>query len=144
MTKKTILVVDDDLSILSLMRYRLELWGYVVVKAETGISAIEEVLKSSKGESPPIQLVLLDLGLGSTSGFEILTEIKNIQATLPVIMVTGSHSNEEAAEAIQLGAYDYVTKPVDPNKLLTIMHRWMMPEEAGAEANTARPDDEDR
>ncbi len=113
MINKTILIVDDDLSILSLMRYRLELWGYTVIKAETGIGAIGEILKASKGESPPIQLVLLDLRLGDMSGFEILVEMRKLQASLPVIMVTGSHSQEEAAQAILLGAYDYVTKPVD-------------------------------
>lgn len=81
--------------------------GYDVYKAENGPSAIQMVK-----EIKP-QLVLLDIMMPGMNGIDTLKEIKKIDPDVPVIMVTGVTDEEIAKSAIEQGAYDYVSKPID-------------------------------
>jgi DNA-binding NtrC family response regulator len=80
--------------------------------ATEGITAVNAIL----GE--PFDCVILDLKLGSDSGLDVLKKIKNINSNLPVILITGFGTINTAVQAIKDGAYDYIEKPVNFNKLL--------------------------
>ena len=107
-TPKTLLVVDDDKAILQIMKTMLESDGFSVILCQNGREAIDALRRVK------ISAVLLDLHLLTPDdGFEVLSKIKSIEPEIPVIMVTGSHDEAEARRAFELGAWDYLTKPVD-------------------------------
>ena len=112
---KKILIVDDDEAILRMMKRRLEQDGYVVATETSGPAAVAAA-KNSK-----FLAVLLDLHMEGMDGFEILRRLREARPTLPVIMVTGSHDEEEARRTFDLGAWDYVTKPIDFNYLKNVL-----------------------
>ena len=112
---KIILVVDDEPAISRLMKDQLEANGYAVITVEKG-SEVLEVVKNTK-----LFAVLLDIGLPDIEGFQVLQAIKKINQSVPVIMVTGRHEESEGRKAFNLGAWDYVTKPVDFQYLTNIL-----------------------
>ena len=112
---KIILVVDDDQAILHLMKLQLESEGYAVIGEATGGEALERIKKAN------FFAVLCDLGLPDMSGFEVLKAIKAMRPGLPVIVVTGNHEEKEGRRAFELGALEYITKPIDFNYLKNIL-----------------------
>lgn len=110
-----ILVVDDEIAIRNVLREFLNLKGFEVHTASNGPTAIAKV----KRVKPHI--VLLDVMIPGMGGMEILKEIKKIDPPVGVIMVTAIYDNELARRAVALGAYDYLTKPVDFNYLETVL-----------------------
>ncbi|QNI37285.1 sigma-54-dependent transcriptional regulator [Edaphobacter albus] len=118
MSGKRILVVDDDSSLRSVMKMQLEEAGYQVTLAADGAEAYDLI-----HETCP-QLVISDLKM-PTSGLELMRRIAegDIQPTL--IIVTAFGTVETAVEAMKLGAYDYVTKPLDFEELVLVVHRAM-------------------
>ena len=113
--RPVILVMDDDEAILRLMKIRLEGMGLDVLLESDGQKGLQII------ESTAVSAVLLDLNMGSTSGFDLLPKIKKMKPNLPVIMVTGSHDEAEARKTVELGAWDYVTKPIDFQYLSNIL-----------------------
>ena len=110
-----ILVLDDDEAICRVIKRQLEGMGFSVLTQTDG----QKGLDCLRGVA--VSAVLLDLNLGSMSGFELLPQIKKIKPDLPIIMVTGSHDEEEARRTLELGAWDYVTKPIDFNYLKNVL-----------------------
>jgi len=102
-----ILVVDDEIVICDVLKEFLTLKGHEVHMALNGRAAIAKV----KMERPHI--VLLDILMPGMRGLEVLKEIKRIDPRLGVIMLTGVFNGNVAKKAVALGAYDYITKPVD-------------------------------
>jgi len=104
-----LLIVDDISDNRVLLRRRFERRGFEVVEAESGLAALELIDKE------PFDLVLLDIMMPGIDGIETLKRIREQRSAsvLPVIMVTGKTASENMVEALQLGANDYVTKPVD-------------------------------
>ena len=113
--QRRILVIDDEQNILNLIKKRFEVEGYQVI-TESSIEKGIECLKTK-----PLSVLFLDLNIQGESGFEVLKIAKSIQPSLPVVMVTGCHNNDEASQAIMLGAFDYVTKPIDFDYLQRIL-----------------------
>ena len=114
---KTILIVDDEPSILATLSEVLKDEGYPVITVQTGT----EALKTIKDESPA--LVLLDIWMQGMDGIETLTRIKKHDPDLPVIMMSGHGSIETAVRSIKLGAYDYIEKPLSLEKVtLLVQH----------------------
>jgi two-component system response regulator AtoC len=115
MKKANIYIVEDeDLLSLGLSRsFKKE--GYDVV-TDDGTRGVVERLKERKPD-----LLLLDVGLPHNSGLEILEELKRREAPYPVIMLTGDDTAETAVTALKLGAYDYITKPFEMDKLKIIV-----------------------
>ena len=107
MAKPTILVVEDEAALLTLLRYNLEKQGFRVEEATDGQEALLRV-----AENKP-DLVLLDWMLPSLSGIEVCRQIRRKPATrdLPVIMVTARTEDQDAVRALDIGADDYITKP---------------------------------
>lgn len=113
---KTILVVDDETSILQSLEGILTDEGFDVAIAESGLEAlgkIEEVMPD---------LVLLDIWMPGLDGIETLEKIKDLHPTLQVIMMSGHGNIETAVKATKVGAYDYIEKPLSLEKLLLSIH----------------------
>ncbi len=111
MSPATILVVDDEQLIRWTLRERLSAHGYDVVEAGTGADAV-----AAFGDA--IDLVLLDFKLPDTDGLQVLRQLKELQPTVPVILLTAFASIQTAVEAIKQGAYDYAKKPFEFEPLL--------------------------
>ncbi len=106
---ETILIVDDDLDILELLKMNLEPEGYNVRTANDGESAVQ-----SACANPP-DLILLDVMMPHKDGFQVIEELKNIEDTknIPVILVTARGQTEDKVLGLDTGADDYITKPFD-------------------------------
>ena len=112
-TPVRILCVDDEPLVLKLMEAQLVPRGYEVFTAPNGATALRLV----KEIRPHI--VLLDVMMPGMDGMETLGEIRKIDPNVGVIMVTAVTDDEVARQAVQSGAYDYVTKPIDFDYLET-------------------------
>ena len=106
-----ILLVDDDDGNRQALSLLLRNFGYRVATANSGEAALELLAKSTYG------VVLTDLFLPGVSGIDILKSIKENSPATNVILITGHASAETAVEAMKEGAFDYITKPVDFEKL---------------------------
>jgi len=106
-----ILVIDDETSIRNTLRDILEYEKYEVDDAENGIKGLEMV-KANKYDA-----VLLDIKMPQMDGLEVLDRILEI-TDIPVIMISGHGTIETAVDSIKKGAYDYIAKPPDMNRLL--------------------------
>lgn len=111
----SILLIDDHAAIRETLTEVLTDCGHSVVCAENQAKALAQLAQR------PFDLVLTDLMLPDGSGMEILAESKKLYPATPVVLVTGHGSIENAVEATRLGAYEYLTKPVDLNKLRVIV-----------------------
>lgn len=107
-----ILVVDDEKSIVNLIRMNLELEGYQVVISMNGIDAIE------KFETERPELVILDIMLPDISGHEVIRKFQKIDSEIPVIMLTANSQINDKLLGLQLGADDYITKPFNSIELM--------------------------
>ena len=117
--KSTILVVDDDNAHRTMLHTLMGGWGYDVSEADDGASAIEKVKAQS------YDLVLMDVRMVKVSGLEALDKIKAYNPAIPVIIMTAYSSVETAVEALKQGAHDYLTKPLDFEKLKITIERSM-------------------
>ncbi|MEW6530957.1 MAG: sigma-54 dependent transcriptional regulator [Thermodesulfobacteriota bacterium] len=109
--KGKILVVDDEPSQRKMLKANLSLDGYEVYEADDGTDAIGKV---SAGF---YDLILMDNRMSQMDGIDALKEIKKISPAIPVIIITAHASVETAVEALQAGAHDYLTKPLDVDEL---------------------------
>lgn len=127
--EKSILVVDDDETVLLVFKEVLLSEGYGVDTAETGAEAIE------KSKTKYYDLALLDIRLPDMSGTELLTKMHESKPKMVKIMVTGYSSLDYAIEAVNKGADAYLTKPVKPDSLLKLVAEKMRKRE-GADRKT--------
>ena len=112
MAVPSILVVDDEAAIRRTLREILEYEDFAVDEAENGPEALEKV----KGAS--YDLILLDVKMPKMDGLEVLAKIASEQPEVPVVMISGHGNIETAVEATKLGAFDFIEKPPDLNRLL--------------------------
>ena len=117
--KSTVLVVDDDPAHRTMLRTLLTGWGYTILEADDGSTAIEKVHEQA------FDLILMDIRMLKVSGLQALTEIKAFNPAIPVIIMTAYSSVETAVEALKNGAYDYLTKPLDFDELRFALERAM-------------------
>jgi len=110
--KPTILVTDDEKSIRNSLREILEFEDYRVLEAEAGESALSQVQKEK------IDLMILDIKMKGMDGIEVLQKVKELNDGLPVIMISGHGTIKIAVEATKIGAFDFIEKPPDLNRLL--------------------------
>jgi len=107
-----ILVIDDEKAIRKSLREILEYENYEVEEAEDGPEAIEKITNKT------FDIALCDIKMPQMDGIEVLTKLLEINPDLPVIILTGHGSVETAVEALKKGAYDFIEKPLDMNRLL--------------------------
>lgn len=110
--KKQILVIDDDVSLRRVVEFTLDEAGYQVLSAATG----DEGVALFRRHRPP--MVITDVKMPGISGYDVLEQIKEIEADTLVMLITAFSSVESAVEAIKAGAYNYITKPFSRDQLL--------------------------
>ncbi len=108
----TILIIDDERPIRNAMRDILEYENYKVDEAEDGQVGIDKIKKGS------YDLILCDIKMPKKDGIEVLTEVMNEGIDVPIVMISGHGTIETAVDAIKQGAFDYIAKPLDLNRLL--------------------------
>jgi excisionase family DNA binding protein len=111
-TGPLVLVVDDDPQLREFVRINLELEGYVVREAERA----EEALAVIEDQAP--DLVLLDVVMPGTDGWQLLQRMQERHGSIPVIMFSGKVDERAADEATRRGAQEFVGKPFDPQQLI--------------------------
>jgi DNA-binding NtrC family response regulator len=114
--KPTILIVDDELGARQSLEVILE-DDFQVLTAEGGQEALEIVQKE------PIDLVLLDIHMPEMDGLEVLRRIRQRDEEIDIIVVSALNLARKAVDAIKLGAYDYITKPYEPEDILSAVAR---------------------
>lgn len=114
---KKILVVDDDAAHARMLKILMTDWGIDVYLADDGTIAVEMV------KDQPFDMVLMDMKMVKMSGMEALQLIKTYNPSLPVIIMTAYSSVHTAVKALKIGAYDYLTKPLDFDKLKLTIER---------------------
>jgi DNA-binding NtrC family response regulator len=112
-----VLIVEDDAATRAGLAELVRTWGFVTEAAANG----EDALKLVTSFRPAI--VITDMVMPRMNGMELLKALKDEAEQLKVIMLTAQGSVETAVEAVKVGAEDYLTKPVDPQKLKLLLHR---------------------
>jgi PAS domain S-box-containing protein len=110
--KGSILIIDDEKAIRITLKKLLEREGLTVNTADT-MKQAHEILSSS-----PVDAIFADICLPDSSGLQILQYLKDRELNIPVIMITGQPDVDTAADAVRLGAYDYIIKPVPSFKII--------------------------
>ena len=114
MTEK-VLIVEDEAHARTGLTELVISWGFRAESAADGVDGLDLVRKWSPG------IVVTDLKMPRMDGMELLSRIKDSQPGVVVVMLTAQGSIESAVEAMRMGAYDYIPKPVDPTRLRTIL-----------------------
>lgn len=112
----TILLTEDDASVLSALALVLEQAGYRVLKAANGRDALLML-------SGQVQLLITDLWMPNMDGLALLEEVRRAFPRLEVVMITGNATVASAVQAMKAGAFDYLTKPFTPPDLLEVVER---------------------
>ncbi len=127
-----ILVVDDEPSLRHLLGFHLARAGHRVLDAGSG----EEALRVAGTEVP--DLVLLDLGLPGIDGLETLRRLRDRGAEAPVIVMTAHGSVDAAIDAMKFGAFDFLTKPLDVDRLLIVVRNALSLSQLSRQVHTLR------
>ena len=125
-----ILIVDDEESLRLTFEMLLKRAGYESV---TGVSNFDDAVEIVTEKD--FDLIISDIVLQGASGIDLLRQIKDLGKTCPVVMITGYPNIETAAEAVRLGAFDYVPKPVKKDELLKIVALALEKQELQKEKN---------
>ena len=115
----TILIIDDERAIRKTLGEILEFEGYKIEEASDG----EEGLK--KFQTSTYDAVLCDIKMPKLDGLEFLTKATTINSDVPIIMISGHGNIETAVEAVKIGAFDFISKPPDLNRLLITIRNAM-------------------
>jgi len=117
MERPRILVVDDEKIICELIERTLKRNNYDIEIARNGKTAIEKTKESV------FDILITDVRMPKINGMEVLREIKKVNPFIEVIVITGYPTVELAVEAIKIGAYDFITKPFDINKVQLMVNK---------------------
>ncbi|MGL4677427.1 MAG: sigma-54-dependent transcriptional regulator [Brevinema sp.] len=117
MSKKMVLIIDDEENIRSGLIFALQDEGYSIQSANNGVQGLEKLNLFLP------DLVICDVKMPELSGIEFLKQAKNKHPHIPIIMLTGHAGLDDAINAMKLGAYDFLTKPVHLEKLFLLIKR---------------------
>jgi DNA-binding NtrC family response regulator len=113
--KETILIVEDDRAICEMLGKVLSKQGYCTLKAENGKQEIRMATDNR------LDLVVLDLNLPDIEGIHVLKQVKTQNRSTQVIVLTGHGSRETARSAMEIGAFDFLTKPFDVHDVCDVI-----------------------
>jgi two-component system response regulator HydG len=128
----SILLVEDDLTFSRILEGFLSKHNYQITVSNKG----KDGLKAFQSRS--FDMVLLDYRLPDTTGMELLTEIKKEKPSVPVVIMTSFNDIRTAVKAIKSGAFEYITKPVNPDELLMVVQQALKKEKASDAASVIR------
>jgi len=133
--RETILIVDDEPDILEMLKYNLQKEGYTVLTAKNGITALEEIKRNPN-------LVLLDVMMPEMDGWEVCRRIKREPKTaaIPVLFLTAKGSEVDEVVGFELGADDYIVKPIGVRKLLARVKAVLRRQESSKSESAILPD----
>lgn len=116
-----ILVVDDQPQLLDSIQMTLELAGYRVCTAGTGIEALAVL------QAQPIDLILTDIGMPQLDGYQLCRRVRadSRWSAIPLLFLTARGSDEDIRYAQSLGSDDYLMKPIEPEALLVAVDDWL-------------------
>lgn len=114
---RKILIIDDDMDLCTLLSRFLSRHGYETDMAHSGAKGI------AKFSENKYDVVICDYRLGDMEGKDVLTSLKNANPSVVVLMITGYSDIKTAVEVIKLGAFDYITKPLIPDEVLTVLNK---------------------
>lgn len=118
MEKKTLLLAEDDELLASLLNYRLEKGGYKVVHCHDG-KEMKEVLSSGIPD-----IIVSDIMMPYFSGMELIGFVrKELNSNVPIIIISSAGNEENVLNAFEMGANDFISKPVSPTELLVRVAR---------------------
>ncbi|HTH70536.1 MAG TPA: sigma-54 dependent transcriptional regulator [Candidatus Saccharimonadales bacterium] len=132
MAQKCILVADDDASIRSLLKQLLADEGFAVLEASTGVEVVDKVKESSP------DLVIMDVRMPELDGIEALARLKSTNPKTAVLIMTAFGSSNAAIRAMELGAFDYITKPFELDKISHSVKRVLDYQDLTAEVEVLR------
>ena len=132
MRPATLLIIEDEARMRRLLELVLKQEGYELLLADSGEEGIR--LLNNGGR---IDLIVTDLQLGHSSGLDVLEAAKRVLPDVPVLIITGFGTVKSAVEAMQKGAYDYISKPVDLDLLLALLRVWVARSRAQKPADAA-------
>nr|WP_279098241.1 response regulator transcription factor [Aerococcus urinaeequi] len=112
---KKVLIVDDEQSILTLLKYSLEKEGYEVIQAEDGQAGLELAMNHQ------LDFIILDLMLPKMDGMDVCKNLRQNKINTPILMLTAKDDELEKIIGLELGADDYMTKPFSPREVLARM-----------------------
>src|SRR5271163_4156610 len=110
-----VLIVEDELHALAGLAELVSGWGYRTETARDGIEGLEKVAEWFPG------IIVTDLKMPRMDGLELLSRLGEMQLNAAVIVLTAQGSIERAVEAMKMGAYDFIQKPIDPTRLKTVL-----------------------
>jgi DNA-binding NtrC family response regulator len=113
----TVLLVDDEPQILIILSETLNAGGFTTHTCESGAEALAYL------ENHPVELMVTDLRMPVMSGTELLGEVRKRERDLPVVFLTGFGDMKSAVDAMRLGAFDYLNKPLDAERLIQTVKR---------------------
>src|SRR2546429_9857079 len=119
----TILIVDDEPSMLRYTKTLLEVDNYTVETASSGFEAVKRV---QDGLNP--SLILLDMAMPSMNGLQTIEECKKIRPEQKIVVISCVSDTSTVVQAIKLGALDYITKPFSKSELDDVLKRCVVPE----------------
>ncbi|WP_350288561.1 response regulator [uncultured Croceitalea sp.] len=118
MKKRQILLAEDDAMLASLLNYRLEKGGYEVILKNDG-----KEVKTWLNESLP-DIIVSDIMMPYFSGIELVDYIRNeLKSSIPIILISSASNEENVLSAFEMGANDFISKPVSPSELLVRVSR---------------------
>ncbi|HEU0228324.1 MAG TPA: sigma 54-interacting transcriptional regulator, partial [Arachidicoccus soli] len=129
MEEQTLLIIDDDVDICSLLERYFKRKGFKVKFSFNGQGGLK-LLKEGG-----VDIVLSDFRLPDMDGFEVIKAVKTVDSSIPVIVITGYSDVNQAIKSIQLGAYEYVTKPIYPEEILSLVNEALQKRAKSTEKN---------
>lgn len=127
-----VLIVEDEVHARTGLTELVGSWGYRAECAADGVEGLEKAVEWAPA------IVVTDLKMPRMDGMELLRKIVDLPQRIAVVMLTAQGSIESAVEAMRMGAYDYIPKPVDPVRLKTILHNASEQREADVEMEVTR------
>lgn len=114
--KHTVLIVEDEQSIATLMEYHIKSAGFETDTASDGEEALQKIATN------PYDLIVLDVMLPKIDGLTICRTVREDKPALPILMVTAKTAEEDRIKGLNLGADDYISKPFSPKELIARIH----------------------
>ncbi len=124
---RRVLLVDDDMRNIYALTGKLKEAGLDVSMAEHGEAALRKIEENAQASNPPFEIILMDIMMPVMDGYEAMQRIREIRdyRETPILALTAKAMPGDRRKCIDAGASDYVTKPIDVEKLYSMLRVWL-------------------